>query len=170
MVCQEGDAMTARMTDADAKRLGIDTGKAKKRQQADASKAKQIDLSGCMIFWLCQREHVRFMLPMPPSTNVYWRHWRGHTVISKDGRAYQHAVAKVIGKAETFGSQRLRMMVILHAPDKKRRDLDNLGKSLMDSLTYAGLYADDSQIDDLRFVRGENRKPGRIVVEMSIIE
>lgn len=53
-----------------------------------------------------------------------------------------------------FGAdKRIRMEVVAYPPDKRRRDLDNLGKSLLDSLQHAGLYQDDSQIDYLSFER-----------------
>lgn len=38
-------------------------------------------------------------------------------------------------------------------PDRRRRDLDNMPKALFDGLTHAGVWTDDSQIDDLRIVR-----------------
>jgi crossover junction endodeoxyribonuclease RusA len=42
-----------------------------------------------------------------------------------------------------------------HEPLKKRkRDLDNVAKTLKDALTRAGTWQDDSQVDDLRVVRG----------------
>jgi crossover junction endodeoxyribonuclease RusA len=36
--------------------------------------------------------------------------------------------------------------VILYPPTRAKRDLDNFLKALFDSLTYAGVWADDSQI------------------------
>ena len=38
-------------------------------------------------------------------------------------------------------------------PDKRRRDLDNLLKATLDSLTHAGVWSDDSQIDALSIRR-----------------
>ena len=35
-------------------------------------------------------------------------------------------------------------------PDRRRRDLDNLLKALLDSMTYAGVMQDDALIEDLR--------------------
>ena len=37
---------------------------------------------------------------------------------------------------------------------RRRRDLDNILKSLLDSLTHAGVWEDDSQITDLRIRKG----------------
>ena len=35
-------------------------------------------------------------------------------------------------------------------PDRRRRDLDNLLKALLDSMTHAGVMQDDALIEDLR--------------------
>ncbi|SFY16614.1 RusA family crossover junction endodeoxyribonuclease, partial [Azotobacter vinelandii] len=42
-------------------------------------------------------------------------------------------------------------------------------KCLCDSLTHAGLWGDDSQIDDLRIVRGPVVKGGKITVKVGEI-
>jgi crossover junction endodeoxyribonuclease RusA len=47
----------------------------------------------------------------------------------------------------------LRVEIEAWPPDKRKRDLDNILKSLLDALTYAGIWEDDSQIDDLRIYR-----------------
>jgi len=52
----------------------------------------------------------------------------------------------------------------VNAPDKRRRDLDNLPKALLDGLTHSGIWDDDSQIDDLRIMRGEIVKGGSVTV------
>ena len=54
-------------------------------------------------------------------------------------------------------------------PDKRRRDIMNLEKILSDSLTSAGVWLDDSQIDDFRIVRGSVEKGGRVEVVITEI-
>jgi len=44
-------------------------------------------------------------------------------------------------------------------PDRRRRDLDNLLKSVLDALEHAGVYADDSQVDLLVVRRCEVDRP-----------
>ncbi len=75
--------------------------------------------------------------------------------ISAKGREYRDAVADqvMIQKAAKRYDGRLGMLIEAYPPDKRSRDLDNILKSLLDSLTKAGVWADDSQIDDLRVVR-----------------
>lgn len=87
--------------------------------------------------------------------------------IQQAGRAYQREVcAELVGAGirEPLTGP-LAVEVILHAPDRRRRDLDNLGKALLDALTKAGVYWDDSQIDDLRIRRGDlDAERPRVVV------
>jgi len=55
------------------------------------------------------------------------------------------------------------------APDKRRRDLDNMLKAVLDALEHAKVYENDSQIDDLRITRLPPEKPGRIIVTVTEI-
>lgn len=100
-------------------------------------------------------------LPYPPSVNTYWRHissgrMKGRTLISEAGRRYREAI-KVSAIAEAwprFGAEmRLRVSIDAFMPDRRRRDIDNVLKAALDSLTHAELWGDDNQIDDLRIVR-----------------
>ncbi|MGA7507147.1 MAG: RusA family crossover junction endodeoxyribonuclease [Erwinia billingiae] len=55
-------------------------------------------------------------------------------------------------------------------PTRARRDLDNLFKAPLDSLTSAGFIADDGLFDDVRMVRGEVVKGGRLDVLITEME
>ncbi len=100
---------------------------------------------------------VTLTLPWPPTVNHYWRNVSGRTLISSQGRAYREQVGWAVRVARNPPwpeSARLCVAIEAQAPDKRRRDLDNLPKSVLDALTDAGVWADDSQIDDLRIWRG----------------
>jgi len=96
------------------------------------------------------------VLPWPPSVNTYWRHVGAKVLISAAGRQYREAICWQ-AKAErwpAWGASRLAVEIEAFMPDKRRRDLDNVLKAALDSLTHAGVWEDDSQIDDLRIHRG----------------
>jgi crossover junction endodeoxyribonuclease RusA len=95
------------------------------------------------------------VLPWPPTVNTYYRNVKGRAIISAGGREYREAVAKLaLSEAwPKFGAQRVSVHIEAWMPDKRRRDLDNLLKSLLDSLTHAGVWDDDSQIDGLAIWR-----------------
>jgi crossover junction endodeoxyribonuclease RusA len=55
-------------------------------------------------------------------------------------------------------------------PDKRRRDLDNLPKVVLDSLTKAGVWKDDSQIQRLTIQWGGMCPGGDLEVEIEEID
>ena len=93
---------------------------------------------------------VTLALPWPPSVNHYYRHVGPRVLISKDGRRYREAVEAVARRAgnPTF-AEPVEAALDLHPPDNRRRDVDNSLKCTLDSLTYAGVYEDDSLIRKL---------------------
>ena len=60
---------------------------------------------------------------------------------------------------------RLRVEIEAFPPDKRRRDLDNIFKVLLDSLQHAEVYVDDSQIDYLCVQRMPERL-GKVLVHI----
>lgn len=117
-------------------------------------------------------------LPYPPSINAYWRNVGGRVLISANGRRYRRAVGDAvllgIGAGQIAAEPlpgRLAVLVEAAPPDRRKRDLDNITKALLDALTHAGVWLDDSQIDDLRIVRRGPERGGCVVVHvMPIME
>lgn len=113
-------------------------------------------------------------LPFPPSVNHYWRHValgkgpkkRITTLLSEPGRKYSAAVQGEVlrQKAARNINQHVAMTILLHAPDRRRRDVDNYAKSLLDSLVKAKVLEDDSIVRDLRLVWGDVLAGGKAVV------
>ena len=64
----------------------------------------------------------------------------------------------------------LAVVCEIYPPDGRRRDMDNVWKTLADSLTHAGVWLDDSQIVDLRLVRCDQREGGMVVVSVEEIK
>jgi crossover junction endodeoxyribonuclease RusA len=92
---------------------------------------------------------VELSLPWPPSINHYWiRQLRGFR-ISDEGIAFRRIVANRYQWHTKFAGP-VRVVVALCQPSKHRRDVDNLAKPLLDALTHAGAWDDDSQVHDLR--------------------
>ena len=91
-------------------------------------------------------------LPWPPGVNRYWRTFQGRMIISAEGRSYRKAVADqvLIQRGAKHYEGKLRVVIEAWRPDNRKRDLDNLLKAVLDSLTHAGVWADDGLIVDLR--------------------
>lgn len=114
----------------------------------------------------------RISLPWPPGNNHLFSVFRGRKIKSKKGREYTAAVIKQITEAnqQYLLTGSLKVKITAYPPTRVKRDLDNLFKSPLDSLTQAGVIADDSLIDDVRMVRGEVVKGGRIDVLITQME
>ena len=115
-------------------------------------------------------------LPFPPSVNSYWRNivmgGRPRTLISERGRQYRQAVIDIcrgLAIRQTLVGP-LVCTVDLYPPCRRRRDCDNFLKGLLDALTHARVYDDDSQIVDLRIRMHPKKPPGIARVELGPLE
>ncbi len=101
---------------------------------------------------------LQLELPWPPSINHYWRHAKGRHYISIEGSVYRETVfwstTKFRGQFKL--EDRLSVHIDAYPPDKRKRDLDNVLKALLDALQHAGIYVDDSQIDHLSICRNKS--------------
>jgi len=112
---------------------------------------------------------VLLTLPYPPSVNHYWRRVGPRTLISRQGRAYRKDVCALLGGSgvrKPPSGGRIALAMDAFPPDHRRRDLDNIAKSVLDALEHAGVYEDDSQIDLLLTRRREPVKGGRLEVRI----
>lgn len=110
---------------------------------------------------------IEFELPFPPSVNHYYRHVGPRTLISRRGRAFRRKVCAILaasGVGPLAGP--LHVEIEVYPPDRRRRDIDNLQKSLLDALEHGGAYRDDSQIVKLEIGRREPVPRGRTIVRI----
>lgn len=112
---------------------------------------------------------ILLKLPYPPSVNTYWRSvskgpMAGRVLISEEGRNYRASVLQLVDELKL--DSRLRVEIEAVMPDRRKRDLDNLPKAVLDALTHAGVWGDDGQIDDLRIYRGQVEAPGHLWVRI----
>ena len=110
---------------------------------------------------------IELELPYPPSVNHYYRHVGSQTLISREGRRYRERVqADLAALGIRPLSGRLVVRVEVYPPDNRRRDLDNLQKSLWDALQHGGAYHDDSQIAKFTVERCGLTPSGRVIVRI----
>lgn len=109
---------------------------------------------------------IALELPWPPSINHYYRHDGQYHRISEAGHIYRRIVKAAVKKISRIKplTQRLSVTIEAHPPDRRARDLDNILKSLLDSLEKAGVFCNDSQIDFLQVQRYPRKAGGRVNV------
>ncbi|MGJ8516624.1 RusA family crossover junction endodeoxyribonuclease [Carnimonas bestiolae] len=118
---------------------------------------------------------ISLTLSFPPTVNSVWRSVNGRTIMSKRGREYRkETCAAIAHQLDNTGvvatGERLRMEVLLYPPDRRKRDIDNYNKALLDAITNTGrIWHDDSQIDLLTVERRPASKGGYCIVNISEI-
>jgi len=81
-------------------------------------------------------------------------------LISRDGRKYREMIVSRFRSegVETFRCP-VELSIELYPPDRRRRDVDNSLKCLLDAFTHGGLYEDDSLIRRLVVTKREPMPP-----------
>jgi crossover junction endodeoxyribonuclease RusA len=99
---------------------------------------------------------INLILPYPPSVNHYWGVSGKQRFIGKKGKEFRQAVAEACLDAQKFkrwmGAWQCACCPIW-PPDNRKRDVDNTLKPLLDAMEHAGVYENDSQIDELHIIR-----------------
>ncbi len=106
-------------------------------------------------------------LPYPPSINRYYRHVGYRTLISREGRTFRKNVCALLGGGgprKPPAGGRIALCMDAFPPDRRRRDMDNIQKPVLDALQHAQIYEDDSQIDLLLTRRRDVVAGGRLGV------
>lgn len=114
---------------------------------------------------------IELELPWPPSVNHYKIMGRYNTPATKT--FYADVWVKVCQENATKAVKScfkstidLEVILTLHPPDKRRRDIDNGIKLILDSLQRSGLIADDYQISRLTVERRGIVKQGKVIVRI----
>lgn len=112
---------------------------------------------------------MKFFLPYPPSTNRYWRNFRGHTVVSKEAREYKE-LAKHLAMQQGVKplDGELHVELRLFRP-KRIGDLDNYIKVLFDAMNGVA-WGDDSQVVSILASRYDDKGNPRVEIEVAQME
>jgi crossover junction endodeoxyribonuclease RusA len=115
--------------------------------------------------------HIELEIPYPVSVNAYYRSLGNRSILSKRGREYKKHAKSLEHLRGTFSKdQRLKVTLNLYPPTRRVTDLDNLSKSALDLLEDAGIFVNDSQIDQLVLKRREVTKGGKAVVNIRVMK
>jgi crossover junction endodeoxyribonuclease RusA len=105
-------------------------------------------------------------LPYPPATNHLYATFRGRRILSREGRAYKADVVAEVAKSQrpTLLGE-VAVTVRIYRP-RRSGDLDGRLKALLDGLTGAGVWRDDSQVVEIHATRHDDKANPRVEVEV----
>lgn len=104
-------------------------------------------------------------LPYPPSINHYFNYQHGRPVLSKEARAFRTQVRRIANECSAKPKMGLvALRIDIYPPDDRRRDCDNVQKSVIDALQHAGIFWDDSQIVWLLSIKHQPVEQARIKI------
>jgi crossover junction endodeoxyribonuclease RusA len=90
-------------------------------------------------------------------------------VLSEAARQYKQIAATLLGRIQPQNRKGdKRVIIMAFPPDKRRRDIDNIEKALLDTLKGVA-YDDDFQIADKRITRGPVVAGGKVEVLVQAI-
>lgn len=105
---------------------------------------------------------------VPKSTNHIYKFFRSRMYMTPGGRAlkrsYQSQAKKQLNLNKPISAP-IAVKILLIFGDKRRRDIDNYNKILLDSLSGIA-YEDDSQIQEISIRKIYQKDKPRIVIEI----
>jgi Holliday junction resolvase RusA-like endonuclease len=85
-----------------------------------------------------------YLVPWPPSVNQYWRAVKGRNILSEKARKWKKLAE------QQLMTQKIEMMegpavIIIHLypPTRRKYDIDNRVKAILDLLVKCGIIEDD---------------------------
>jgi crossover junction endodeoxyribonuclease RusA len=116
--------------------------------------------------------HIQLNLPYPPSVNHYWGINGKQRFIGKKGKDFRARVMDAVNEAGYQPLEgRLCVHVALFPPDRRKRDIDNVLKPLLDACEHAGCFSEsDNQIDELHIIRQEVIPEGACTIVILTID
>lgn len=112
---------------------------------------------------------IEFFVPFPPSINTYWGFHGHRRFLTKKANVFKQLVEVAVKQHSPLGDKLLRISLDFFPPDKRKRDIDNPVKPLLDALVSAGLFADDSQIKELNLKMNDPIKHGLTRVKIAVL-
>ena len=121
-----------------------------------------------------------FTMPWPPTVNhhhqpVIMRKGKqvyARIVKGEKARQYSEDLVDVLINMGIGGENikdRLHVTLTLRPPTLRKYDIDNRTKSIFDTLSECGFWADDEQVDKLTIIKGDKIKGGEVLVKVCII-
>lgn len=115
----------------------------------------------------CECEMVILDCEIPvvaPSVNHYWGQVGNRCYLTQRAKGFQKLVSLHVKRKDSVA--RLRIEITVCFGDKRKRDIDNILKGVLDSLVKCGLCEDDEQFDEIEVKRGKIIKGGLLKIKV----
>ncbi len=119
---------------------------------------------------------IKVTLPYPPSINKYWLLNRnGHRRLSPQAVTFREEAIKAIVDSGLCPSDWIpynaptKVAIEVYVPDNRKRDLDNIVKPILDALTHAQVWEDDSVTKELWVKSRGKVKGGKVIVTVELL-
>lgn len=114
---------------------------------------------------------ITITLPLPPTINHYYVRSSRTIFLNKKANEFRKEVFILSRNFSNYFSinERLLIDVIFHPPNKRKFDIDNRLKGLLDALQHARIFSDDEQIDKIIVTRGDIMKNGASLITIKKI-
>lgn len=116
-------------------------------------------------------------LSWPPSVNHVWRKAGHRTILAGKAREFRIVTASKVATARAEGrmprqtiTEPISVSMLLMPPDNRRRDVDNSTKAVLDALTHAGVWRDDSLVRSMKIYFGSVCHGGAVKLSITPME
>lgn len=104
-------------------------------------------------------------LPYPPSVNHYWILCNNRKVLGKKGRIFREAIVAKYATVEPVFTTEVEVEIVVTLPDRRKRDIDNILKPILDALEHANVLENDRLVASLHVWRKPTPvKPGSVKI------
>lgn len=104
----------------------------------------------------------------PPTVNHYWSYHGVRRFLTKRAVIFRKDV-EIACRAHRIEG-RLAVTIDYHPPDRRKRDIDNIIKPILDALQHAGLFDDDFQIQKITATRHDVQDGGVVVILVEAVD
>lgn len=108
---------------------------------------------------------------MPPSVNSLWINKPSGRYKSKRGKIFENLACGELKKQFRYKplANSLKVRIRLYFKDKRKRDIDNYNKGILDAMTRI-VYNDDSQIEELNVKKTIGCGFNKVEIEVEELE
>lgn len=99
----------------------------------------------------------------PPTVNHYWIQKGFRKILSKRAVEFRKEIKKACEGQAQFDRE-VSVSIAYYPPDKRKRDIDNILKPLLDALQCAGVFNDDYQVKTITATRHDVCRGGAVSV------